>query len=114
MKALSMKTVALFFIAIMSAPLARDQHHHHLSSMNTFLFVKCSKEKNRAVLREKFGVDCGTHCTNAVVKLTEAKIEQEKYVYCLLNRLITVLERHFVVCVCLFVCLFYAPELSGF
>lgn len=30
------------------------------------------------MLREKFGVDCGTHCTNAVVKLTEAKIEQEK------------------------------------
>jgi hypothetical protein len=38
------------------------------------------RQKNRAVLQEKYGIDCGTHCTNAVVKLHEAKIEQEKYV----------------------------------
>ena len=42
--------------------------------------VSASKVKNRAVLQEKYGIDCGTHCTNAVVKLHEAKIEQEKYV----------------------------------
>lgn len=30
------------------------------------------------MLQEKYGIDCGTHCTNAVVKLHEAKIEQEK------------------------------------
>ena len=49
---------------------------------NLFSFpsVSASKAKNRAVLQEKYGIDCGTHCTNAVVKLHEAKIEQEKYV----------------------------------
>ena len=50
---------------------------------NVFPSVKiasASKAKNRAVLQEKYGIDCGTHCTNAVVKLHEAKIEQEKYV----------------------------------
>jgi|TARA_B110000483_G_scaffold108967_1_gene132769 hypothetical protein len=45
-----------------------------------FPSVSASKAKNRAVLQEKYGIDCGTHCTNAVVKLHEAKIEQEKYV----------------------------------
>lgn len=43
-------------------------------------FVAASKTKNRAILKEKYGIDCGTHCTNAVVKLHEAKIEQEKCV----------------------------------
>ena len=42
--------------------------------------VAASKTKNRAILKEKYGIDCGTHCTNAVVKLHEAKIEQEKCV----------------------------------
>jgi len=40
--------------------------------------VAASKTKNQAILKEKYGIDCGTHCTNAVVKLHEAKIEQEK------------------------------------
>lgn len=40
--------------------------------------VDASKTKNKAMLREKYGIDCGSHCTNAVVRLHEAKIEQEK------------------------------------
>merc|ERR1712025_371261 len=39
--------------------------------------VDASKTKNKAMLREKYGIDCGSHCTNAVVRLHEA-IEQEK------------------------------------
>ena len=42
--------------------------------------VDASKTKNKAMLREKYGIDCGSHCTNAVVRLHEAKIEQEKCV----------------------------------
>ena len=49
--------------------------------------VAASKTKNRAILKEKYGIDCGTHCTNAVVKLHEAKIEQEKYVASFLARI---------------------------
>jgi hypothetical protein len=57
--------------------------HGNHGNENVFPSVKiasASKAKNRAVLQEKYGIDCGTHCTNAVVKLHEAKIEQEKYV----------------------------------
>ena len=43
-------------------------------------FVDASKTKNKAMLQEKYGIDCGSHCTNAVVRLHEAKIEQEKCV----------------------------------
>ena len=42
--------------------------------------VDASKTKNKAMLKEKYGIDCGSHCTNAVVRLHEAKIEQEKCV----------------------------------
>ena len=52
----------------------------NLFSFPSVKIASASKAKNRAVLQEKYGIDCGTHCTNAVVKLHEAKIEQEKYV----------------------------------
>ena len=50
-----------------------------LSSFGTTR-VDASKTKNKALLQEKYGIDCGSHCTNAVVRLHEAKIEQEKCV----------------------------------
>ena len=51
-----------------------------LLSFGTLTRVDASKTKNKAMLREKYGIDCGSHCTNAVVRLHEAKIEQEKCV----------------------------------
>ena len=48
-------------------------------SSGFFCVVEASKTRNRKTLMEKYGIDCGSHCTNAVVKLAEAKIEQEKY-----------------------------------
>ena len=51
-----------------------------LSSSFGTTAVDASKTKNKALLQEKYGIDCGSHCTNAVVRLHEAKIEQEKCV----------------------------------
>ena len=66
--------------------------------------VDASKMKNKAMLREKYGIDCGSHCTNAVVRLHEAKIEQEKCVvvvvvtevsFCFLSNLMMMRDRRF-------------------
>ena len=65
----------------------------HGNDGNVFPSVSASRAKNRAVLQEKYGIDCGTHCTNAVVKLHEAKIEQEKYVQTVFLLLLCMLVR---------------------
>ena len=45
-------------------------------------FSEASRQSNKALLREKFGFDCGKHCTNQVVRdqeaLAAAKVQKEK------------------------------------
>ena len=55
--------------------------------------VDASKTKNKAMLREKYGIDCGSHCTNAVVRLHEAKIEQEKCVVVVVSKFLCFVSR---------------------
>ena len=75
-----------------------------LSSSFGTTAVDASKTKNKALLQEKYGIDCGSHCTNAVVRLHEAKIEQEKCVvvvvvtevsFCFLSNLMMMRDRRF-------------------
>ena len=69
-----------------------------LSSSFGTTAVDASKTKNKALLQEKYGIDCGSHCTNAVVRLHEAKIEQEKCVvvtevsFCFLSNLMMMMR----------------------
>ena len=63
-----------------------------LSSFGTTA-VDASKTKNKALLQEKYGIDCGSHCTNAVVRLHEAKIEQEKCVVVVVSKFLCFVSR---------------------